>query len=923
MSLRTYPPYLLLLTVVLVGCGHKGDPKMLMVQAAKLEQAGNLKGALIQLKNAAQASSTDKDVRLRLGELYLAVENYPAAEDEFKRARQNGADAATADPLIAQALLGQHEYQRLVEELSLPDKHAPSYAALLGMRARALIGLGRRGEAEKLLDEAAQDKLQSPELYLTRASLALVDHKFDEASQDLGEGLKLDPKHIDSLMLRAALLNATGKRTDAEATYRTILTIRPGHRGAELALAKIAIEGNRLDDARNQVESILKDAPRDLSAMYTLALIDFKQKKITEARDQLLPVLKAAPEYLPAVLLSGAVEFSLGNLESAQSDLLKVLKANPNHMYARRTLAAAQLRLGQADLAHATLAPLNPETSEDTATLIVAGEIAMAHRQFAQAESFFDKAARLDPQSAAIRTDLGLARVDQGEAQGLADLENAAASNQGSLRAATLLVVAHLRRGEFDAALKAAAEMQQKQPQSPLPAFLSGSAYVGKKDPITARKYFDQALAKNASYFPAAAALAQLDLNDGQIKAAQGRFDQVLAADPKNIEAMQAEALLALKSGQENKYIEWLNKATQSDSKAFQPRALIAQYYLNKRDFAKALEAALGASNAQPDNPAALELLGTAQLAAGETDNAVATDTRLAELKPDVAIFRFQLGKALLAAKQAPAAQASFEQAIRLDPHLIQAQVALAALHTQTGRYDQAIKIAREIQSSQPNNMIGLELEGDIHLAAKQPGEALSFYEKAANKQASGTLIIKQGYALDALGRSADGEGRMAIWLRRNPEDAAVRERYAESLLSRSQFPAAVEQYRYLSTKAPNNLMVLNNLAYVLAQIKNKDAVRVAGQALRLAPDNPATLDTMGWALAQTGQPAKAIVYLEKALSRTPDAGDIQYHYAAALAASGDKIHARQELNTLMARGNNFASEAQATQLFQQLNSSP
>ena len=86
-------------------------------------------------------------------------------------------------------------------------------------------------------------------------------------------------------------------------------------------------------------------------------------------------------------------------------------------------------------------------------------------------------------------------------------------------------------------------------------------AYLGKKDIATARNNFEQALAKDAAYFPAAAALAQLDIKDGQAKAAQTRFDKLLAADPKNIQAMQAQALLALRSGQENKYLEWLNKA--------------------------------------------------------------------------------------------------------------------------------------------------------------------------------------------------------------------------------------------------------------------------------------------------------------------------------------------------------------------------
>ena len=136
---------------------------------------------------------------MHLGQLYLTLEDYASAEKEFKRARQNGVDAAIADPLIARALMGQRQYQRLVEEISLPDKSSPAYPFLLAQRAQALVALGRKNEAAILLEQAKTDKLQSPDLFVGQATLALADNKPDEAYKALEEGLKLDPKHLDSL----------------------------------------------------------------------------------------------------------------------------------------------------------------------------------------------------------------------------------------------------------------------------------------------------------------------------------------------------------------------------------------------------------------------------------------------------------------------------------------------------------------------------------------------------------------------------------------------------------------------------------------------------------------------------------------------------------------------------------------------------
>ncbi len=919
MACRTHHLSPLVVALLLSGCGNKVDSKALMVEATKLEQAGNLNGAVIQLKNAAQAQGENKDVRLQLGQLYLTLEDYASAEKEFKRARQNGASSTITDPLIARAIMGQRDYQRVVEEIVVPDKGSPSYPYLLAKRAQALAALDRKNEASVLLEQAQAEGVQSPDLYVGQAALALADKKLDEAYKDVEEGLKLDPKHLDSLVLKADLLHLMGKTAESEAAYNAVLAVNPRHIGTRMALAMIDIGNNQLAEARKKIQSVLKDSPRDLSARYSLALINFKEKKNTEAWDQLAPVLKAAPNYLPAVFLAGAVEYSLGHLEAAQSHLLQVLKSNPNHLFARRLLAAAQLRQGQPDQAKASLAPLKPDTSGDAGTLIIAGEIALAQHQFAQAEAFFAKANRLDPQSAAIRTELGLARLGQGDSQGMVDLESAAGTEKGGQRAAPLLIIAHLRRGEFDAALKAASDMNEKMPQSALPPFFSGMAYLGKKDNVNARKNFEQALTRNAAYYPAAAALAQLDIKDGQAKAAQGRFDKVLAADPKNIQAMEAQALLALRSGQENKYLEWLNKATQTDSGALKPRALLAEYYLSKRDYAKALATAREAKSAQPDNPEAMELLGTTQLAAGEAINAAATFAKLVDLKPDSAPLRFEQGRALLAAKQLEAAQASFEKALSLKPDFIEAQVVLSRLHAQSGHFDDALKIARQAQANHPDKPVGLVLEGDIQMVAHQPALALAAYDKAATKQAGGAILIKQQSALAALGRAGEGEVRLSAWLKQHPDDMAVRAQYAESLLNREQYGPAVDQYRYLSEKVPNNLVLLNNLAYALAQMKDPQAVQMADQALRLAPDSSATLDTMGWALLKTGQASQALPYLKKALSKQPDAGDIHYHLAAALAASGEKARARQELDQLMKSGLNFSQKAAAQALMQSL----
>jgi tetratricopeptide (TPR) repeat protein len=146
---------------------------------------------------------------------------------------------------------------------------------------------------------------------------------------------------------------------------------------------------------------------------------------------------------------------------------------------------------------------------------------------------------------------------------------------------------------------------------------------------------------------------------------------------------------------------------------------------------------------------------------------------------------------------------------------------------------------------------------------------------------------------------------------------------YAEAKIGTRQYAEAADHYLYLNQKLPNQLAILNNLAYAFAQQKDKRAVAYAEQAYKLQPNNVSVLDTYGWALTQTGQAAKGATFLQQALSKAPDAGDIQYHYAAALSASGDKVRALQELKELLKSAKDFSMEAEAEKLLQQLASKP
>jgi putative PEP-CTERM system TPR-repeat lipoprotein len=270
-------------------------------------------------------------------------------------------------------------------------------------------------------------------------------------------------------------------------------------------------------------------------------------------------------------------------------------------------------------------------------------------------------------------------------------------------------------------------------------------------------------------------------------------------------------------------------------------------------------------------------------------------------------------------AKDLAGARKTLQDALRIQPDFLDAQLILGGINIQGARFDDARKLAKQVQQQKPDSPAGFVLEGDTAFARKDYPAALAAFEHAQKLAPSGALLIRQLKVLGATQRTEEGEKRLADWLITHPQDASTRAALAESLIKRGQYKDAAEQYLLLNKSNPNNLVILNNLAWSLFESGDNRALSFAEQALKLKPDNPAVMDTLGWILVQQKQTERGLKLLQQALGKTPDAPEIQFHLAAAYAQSGDHSRARSELERLLASGIAFPQEQEARALLKQL----
>jgi len=136
-----------------------GNPtaSKLVEEARKAMQTGNLRLAMINLKNAVTADPTNGAVRAQLGMVLMTAGDDAGAERELRQARKDGAPELIVLPPLFQVMLSRDENLLLLNQFPDPGPNAqgPAAANLLKARAMALQALQRPAEGAAPRPETA------------------------------------------------------------------------------------------------------------------------------------------------------------------------------------------------------------------------------------------------------------------------------------------------------------------------------------------------------------------------------------------------------------------------------------------------------------------------------------------------------------------------------------------------------------------------------------------------------------------------------------------------------------------------------------------------------------------------------------------------------------------------------------------------
>jgi tetratricopeptide (TPR) repeat protein len=428
-------------------------------------------------------------------------------------------------------------------------------------------------------------------------------------------------------------------------------------------------------------------------------------------------------------------------------------------------------------------------------------------------------------------------------------------------------------QGDLTRAAKTIADVPDGD-RSPRMNFALAGLYDQLKRPKDAAAAYQAVLGEDPDNTDAKRGLAAALTASGQIDAAAKVNAEILGTDPQDPQALVRQALIQRDKGDYDQSLATLKKAQALVAAGSDEEILYteAQVYdnLGRLDDAADTLKKLIAQSTTPDGKYAggaltnrslfLDLLASVQRQKGDTEGAIATYKQMSGLGSDfpersldeeVDTYReaHEYDKALkVAADAAQAAPASHD-----------AQLRYAGQLADSGKVDEAVRLAKAQLSGTPDDFEVYSRLADIDARARRWKDAVAAFDKMES------LATKP-------------EDKLGVYYARG--DAENREKLYDQ--------AEIDFRKGLAIDS-NNASIQNDLGYMYAErgIKLDEAVAMLKKAVASDPANYAFLDSLAWAYFKQGQYVLAEDFERKAVLRMSNDPTVLDHLGEVEAKNG------------------------------------
>lgn len=334
-----------------------------------------------------------------------------------------------------------------------------------------------------------------------------------------------------------------------------------------------------------------------------------------------------------------------------------------------------------------------------------------------------------------------------------------------------------------------------------------------------------------------------------QFEQAEKHFGDAYKLNPRSVEAMLGLAAATHAAGKSKLARDWMSSAV-----AMAP----------------------GQANVLQAQAKLLVELGLTTEAEESYRAAIAGQPGLVQLKLDLAALYLEKLK-----KPAQAA-AVLRDVLKQHPEMAAAHLGLGLALSADGKIEEASRVLDEAVRRDPNNPFALHAQGLVALRLSQADRALAAFDKA--------LVLRKDFAGAMIGRGdallALGKGDQAIEAYTRASALAPRSAYPHALRGiafekMKRLPEAEAAYREALKIDPEDVRIMNNLAFVLAsqKVKLDEALKLAERAVAKDGNRASLYDTLGVVYLARNDSKAARQAFEKGLALEPGNLTLRQHH--------------------------------------------
>ena len=761
------------------------------------------------LAGTAACSQSDPAALVASAKDYIGKREFSAATIQLKNALQEDPRNAEARYLLGLASLESGDLISAEVELGKAQELGLRSDELQVALARTLLG---RGSGERLLAEFGATTLASP------------------AAQ----------AELKALLGMAELGAGPAKREQAEKAFREALRADPGNVTATLGLARLAALQGEAAAALRQVEQALAAAPGSLDARLLKADLLATDKDEAAAAEQ---------AYREAIGIA------------------------PHQAGVRLSLVGHLLRQGALDKAQAEVEAMQGAAPRDPRTHYARAMLLMERRDFSAAREAILQVLKVAPEHVPSLTLAGLAALRTGAyAEAESHLRKAVAKEPQASGAQRALVTARLRLGQSELALKDA------------------QALLARPDPD-----------------PGVLALAaEASLANGDIPAASRYYEKAKSLAPKNAAVQTRLAQLRFAAGDSERGFKELRAASSLDAEDYQADLALISAHLRRRESDKALEAVKRLEEKQPRNPLTHNLRGLALVQKRDFAGARKSFERAVALQPAYMPAVANLARLDLRDKNPAAARKRYEAVLAKEPNNEQAALGLAVVlrvegakppevekllkravaanpasvnaraalinhHLRNRDAKAALAAAQEANAALPGNPAITQLLGTTQLAAGEPRQAISTFQRLAEmtpKSPQPHLLLARAHLSEKNADEAIRALRAALALQ--PDLPAAHRDIAAIYVATQRVPEALREAREMQKQHPDRPLGYALEGEIELAQKNLGNAERIYRAAAARFDQPLLAMRAHAVMAAAGKRAEANAFAEDWIKRHP-----------------------------------------------------